>query len=212
MNSVVEVQLFTDGACWPNPGPGGWACILRHPESLTEMELSGSDPDSTNNRMEMQAVISGLEALKRKTRVAVYSDSAYVIQGATNWMKSWKKTNWKRTETKKINNKKTTLKVDVKNIDLWKRISQLIELHEVIFFQVRGHSGHIENERCDQLALTASRRQSGQRESRKSYIKEAWMEPIPVIADKPIEQPKKRKKNRKKKHYNSSEPELSFRS
>ncbi len=142
------VRLFTDGACKGNPGPGGWAYILDHPASETRREASGGDPDTTNNRMELQAVIEGLAALKRHTRVEVVTDSTYVAKGAKEWMPGWKKNGWRRRE-------KGAWK-PVKNDDLWKQLDELLARHEVEFTLVRGHTGHPENERCDELAVAAA--------------------------------------------------------
>jgi ribonuclease HI len=142
-----QVELYTDGACSGNPGPGGWAYVLRDPKTGKEQEASGGEPTTTNNRMELLAVIRGLEALKRPCRVRLCSDSNYVGQGLTRWMAGWKKRGWKRKEG-------STLK-PVKNVELWQRLDELIGRHEVSFTHVRGHSGHPENERCDALAVAA---------------------------------------------------------
>ena len=142
------ISLYTDGACRGNPGPGGWAYILRDSVTLQEREGSGGEPDTTNNRMELMAVIAGLSALTRPCRVDLHSDSKYVLQGLESWMHSWKKNNWRRRTSAGTQ--------PVKNDDLWKRLDQLISYHEVKFIHVRGHSGHLENERCDQLAVAAA--------------------------------------------------------
>lgn len=142
------VSLYTDGACRGNPGPGGWAYILRDSITQQEREGSGGETNTTNNRMELMAVIAGLSALKRACRVDLYSDSKYVLQGLETWMHSWKKNNWRRRTSEGTK--------PVKNDDLWKRLDQLIGFHSVKFNHVRGHSGHIENERCDQLAVAAA--------------------------------------------------------
>ena len=142
-----EVQLFADGACSGNPGPGGWAFILRHPASGKEMERSGGEPETTNNRMELTAVIRGLEALKRPTAVELITDSEYVGKGLTQWMAKWKANGWQRVEGQR--------KVPVKNEDLWRRLDDLLARHQLRFTHVRGHSGHPENERCDFLAVQA---------------------------------------------------------
>ena len=146
---AAEVQLFSDGACSGNPGPGGWGCILRHSTSGTEKELSGGAANSTNNQMEMMAVISGLESLTRATAVEVITDSKYVADGCTSWMPNWKKNGWKR--------KDGTRWVPVKNVELWQRLDGLLAKHRVRFTVVKGHSGHPENERCDELAVAAAR-------------------------------------------------------
>ena len=143
----AEVILFTDGACSGNPGPGGWAYILRHPETGRETEASGRDPDTTNNRMELTAAVEGLKQLKRPTRVELVTDSVYVGTGLSDWMPKWKKQGWKRKERGKL--------VPVKNEDLWREIDRLAAIHEVRFSHVAGHSGHPENERCDELAVAA---------------------------------------------------------
>ena len=133
------VEIFSDGACRGNPGPGGWGVLLR--AKGTERELYGGEADTTNNRMELTAVIRALEALKRPSRVQVYTDSLYVLKGISEWMRGWKRRGW-RTAGKK----------PLKNIDLWQRLDELAALHEVEWHWVRGHAGHPENERADQLA------------------------------------------------------------
>ncbi len=148
-STAAEVQLFSDGACSGNPGPGGWGCILRHRATGTEKELSGGAANSTNNQMEMMAVISGLESLTRPTAVEVITDSKYVADGCTSWMPNWKKNGWKR--------KDGTRWVPVKNVELWQRLDGLLAKHRVRFTVVKGHSGHPENERCDELAVAAAR-------------------------------------------------------
>lgn len=147
-SSKPEVILFTDGACSGNPGPGGWACILRHVPSGTEKELSGGGELTTNNQMELQAVISGLDALKRPTRVKVVTDSAYVRDGCTKWLPGWKKNGFQRREGKNLK--------PLKNEDFWRRLDILLAGHQVTFELVKGHSGHPENERCDVLAVEAT--------------------------------------------------------
>lgn len=142
------VQLFTDGACSGNPGPGGWAYILRHPASGTEKENSGGQRDTTNNQMELSAVIQGLAALTRTSEVEVVTDSEYVAKGAREWMPGWKKNGWKRKE-------KGSLK-PLKNAELWQQMDALLAKHQVRWTVIRGHSGHAENERCDQLAVAAA--------------------------------------------------------
>jgi ribonuclease HI len=133
------VQLFTDGACSGNPGPGGWGCILRF--KGVEKELSGGEPGTTNNRMEMKAVISGLAALKRSCTVEVYTDSQYVQKGISEWIWGWKKRGWKTADNK-----------PVKNADLWQELDALVRNHKVTWHWVKGHAGHPENERADALA------------------------------------------------------------
>jgi ribonuclease HI len=142
-----EVLLFTDGACSGNPGPGGWAFVLRHPKSGKELEKSGGEPETTNNRMELQAVIEGLSALNRPTSVEILSDSTYVLQGLSSWMAKWKANGWRRRQKNRL--------LEVKNVDLWKQLDALLHEHRVKFTHVRGHSGHPENERCDTLAVAA---------------------------------------------------------
>lgn len=142
------VKIFTDGACKGNPGPGGWACILRHPASGKERELSGGERETTNNRMELQAVIEGLSSLTRRTRVEVVTDSTYVAKGCQTWMHGWKANGWKRKEGKRLK--------PVLNVEHWQRLDALLPQHDVIFTVVKGHSGHAENERCDELAVAAA--------------------------------------------------------
>lgn len=142
------VQLFTDGACRGNPGPGGWGCILRHPASGTEKELSGGARDTTNNRMELQAVIEGLSRLSRKSRVEVVTDSRYVADGCQSWIHGWKRNGWRRKVGKQFK--------PVSNVEQWQQLDQLLSRHDVRFTVVRGHTGHPENERCDELAVAAA--------------------------------------------------------
>ena len=139
-----HVLLFTDGACSGNPGPGGWAYILRHPVTGKEREASGGDPDTTNHRMELRGVIEGLRALTAGSRVDVYSDSKYVLNGLAEWLDQWKARGW-RTASKK----------PVKNEDLWRILDELRTKHTLSFHWVKGHNEHPENERCDQLAVQA---------------------------------------------------------
>ncbi len=136
------VELYTDGACRGNPGPGGWGALLRFGE--VERELSGADPATTNNRMELTAVIRGLEALKRPCRVAVTTDSEYVRKGITEWIERWRRNGWRTADRK-----------PVKNEDLWRRLDELNALHAVEWHWVKGHAGHVENERADRLATGA---------------------------------------------------------
>jgi ribonuclease HI len=133
------VQLFTDGACSGNPGPGGWGCILRF--KGVEKELYGGENPTTNNRMEMLAVLSGLNALTRPCTVEVYTDSEYVKKGMTEWLRGWKARGWKTADKK-----------PVKNDDLWKALDEAASRHRVSWHWVRGHAGHPENERADELA------------------------------------------------------------
>jgi ribonuclease HI len=144
-----EVLLFTDGACSGNPGPGGWAFILRHVPSGKETESSGSIGETTNNRMELQAIIEGLKKLKRRSAVRVVTDSSYVKNGITQWIHGWKARGWMRKTSSGLK--------PVKNVDLWKELDQLINYHSATFEHIRGHAGHPENERCDELAVAAYR-------------------------------------------------------
>ena len=147
-SSLPFVQLFTDGACSGNPGPGGWAYILKHPASGKVVEASGGESCTTNNRMELQAVISGLEALKRRSSVEIVTDSEYVARGSREWLPGWKRNGWRRREGKKLK--------PLKNEEQWRKLDELLALHDVSFTVVRGHAGHIENERCDELAVAAA--------------------------------------------------------
>ena len=150
MPPTPEVQLFTDGACSGNPGPGGWAYLLRHPQSGKETEGSGGEPNTTNNRMELSAVIEGLAALKRPANVEVLTDSVYVGEGMSKWLPKWKANGWQRKHRGK--------NVPVKNEDLWRRLDQLLGIHAVQYTRVAGHSGHAENDRVDQLAVEAAKK------------------------------------------------------
>jgi ribonuclease HI len=136
---LKEVEIFTDGACRGNPGPGGWGALLRYDGS--EKNLYGGEPETTNNRMELMAAIEGLVALKQRCRVVLTTDSEYVRQGITSWLENWKKRGWK-----------TASKKPVKNIDLWQRLESEAARHEMEWRWVKGHSGHRENEIADQLA------------------------------------------------------------
>lgn len=142
--SIPQVLLFTDGACSGNPGPGGWAYILKHPASGSEREDSGGERETTNNRMELMAVIQGLTALRSRSKVELWSDSQYVLNGLKEWMDSWKKKGWKTADKK-----------PVKNQDLWMQLDELKTKHDITFHWVRGHNNHPENERCDELAVKA---------------------------------------------------------
>jgi ribonuclease HI len=136
---VADVEIFTDGACRGNPGPGGWGVVLRY--GRHEKELYGGEPDTTNNRMELMAAIKGLESLTRGCKVRVTTDSVYVRSGITEWLPNWKKRGWKTAAGK-----------PVKNLDLWQRLDQAAQAHDVSWHWVKGHSGHPENERADALA------------------------------------------------------------
>lgn len=137
--AVKAVDIFTDGACSGNPGPGGWGAILRWGDA--EKELCGGEADTTNNRMELTAAIQALEALKRPLVVNLYTDSEYVKNGITKWIHGWKAKGWKTAEKK-----------PVKNADLWQRLDAAQARHQIQFHWVRGHAGHPENERADELA------------------------------------------------------------
>jgi ribonuclease HI len=136
---MMTVEVFTDGACRGNPGPGGWGAVLRYGDH--EKELFGGEAQTTNNRMEMTAVIRSLQALKRECRVVVTTDSMYVKQGITQWLQGWKRRGWRKAD-----------KSPVKNVDLWKQLDELVSCHDVEWRWVKGHAGHAENERADQLA------------------------------------------------------------
>ncbi len=136
---MKQVEIFTDGACRGNPGPGGWGVLLRY--NGVERKLYGGEPETTNNRMELTAAIQGLDALKEPCRVTLTTDSVYVKNGITSWMPGWKQKNW-RTAGRK----------PVKNVDLWQRLDELNQRHQVKWAWVKGHSGHRENEIADQLA------------------------------------------------------------
>lgn len=137
-----KVEIYTDGACQGNPGPGGWGVILRY--KGVEKELSGYDSATTNNRMELQAAIEGLASLKRSMKADVFTDSQYLRNGITKWLFQWKKNNWRLSNNKPVKNK-----------DLWEKLESLIEIHQVEWHWVRGHAGHPENERADILARQA---------------------------------------------------------
>jgi ribonuclease HI len=143
-----HVEIFTDGACSGNPGPGGWGAILR--AKGKEKELSGSEKQTTNNRMELMAVIGALEALTRPCRVTITTDSQYVMKGMTEWLPGWKARNWK-----------TAARKPVKNAELWQRLEQAVSPHQVEWQWVRGHDGHEENERADRLAVAAREQLAG---------------------------------------------------
>jgi ribonuclease HI len=134
---ALPVEIFTDGACSGNPGPGGWGAVLRY--KGTEKELSGGERATTNNRMEMMAAIMALETLKRPSKVELHTDSTYLRDGIMKWIHGWKRNGWKA-------------KQPVKNVDLWQRLELAIERHDVTWHWVKGHAGHPENERADALA------------------------------------------------------------
>ena len=137
---MKRVEIFTDGACSGNPGAGGWGAILRY-NDVTK-EISGGEALTTNNRMELTAVISALSALKEACNITLYTDSRYVMDGIEQWISKWKQNGWKTA------NKKSP----VKNIELWQKLDELCQKHQIRFVWVKGHAGHTENERCDELA------------------------------------------------------------
>lgn len=140
------VEIFTDGACSPNPGPGGWGALLRYGE--TEKTLSGNASWTTNNRMELTAVVEAIRALKRPCRLAIHTDSRYLKDGITNWIHKWKRNGWQ-----------TSTGTPVKNRDLWLALDEAGQFHSIDWHWVKGHAGHPENERCDELARAALRQQ-----------------------------------------------------
>jgi ribonuclease HI len=142
MTDYPRVAIYTDGACLNNPGPGGWGALLRF--NRHEKEISGSEHNTTNNRMELTATIKALETLKRPCKVDLYTDSQYVRRGITEWMVKWKAKGWK-----------TAKKKPVKNQELWMALDKAVGRHEITWHWVRGHAGHRENERVDQLARRA---------------------------------------------------------
>ena len=142
VSAPKSVDIFTDGACSGNPGPGGWGAILRYGE--VEKELSGGEPLTTNNRMELMAAIAALEALKRPSTVRLHTDSAYLRNGIMQWLKGWKRNGWKTADKK-----------PVKNVDLWQRLEAALGEHRIEWIWVKGHAGHPENERADELARNA---------------------------------------------------------
>ncbi len=140
-----RVELYTDGACSGNPGPGGGAYILKHTGSGRVQEHWGGERSSTNNRMELTSVLKGLRALKRRSRLFLYSDSQYVCRGLSEWLDQWKARGWRRPGNAKI-----------KNLELWKKLDELRQTHDLTCQWIRGHDDHPENERCDQLAVAAA--------------------------------------------------------
>jgi ribonuclease HI len=138
-----KVEIFTDGACKGNPGPGGWGAIIRY--GGHEREMSGGEPATTNNRMEMMAIIKALDALTRPCDVALHTDSKYVLDGMTKWIHGWKRNGWKTADRK-----------PVKNAELWQELITIAAPHKIDWIWVRGHNGHVENERADQLASAAA--------------------------------------------------------
>jgi len=144
VNELPLVEIATDGACKGNPGPGGWGAVLRF--GATEKDLSGGEPDTTNNRMELTAAIEALNALKRPCRVKLSTDSRYVMDGLTKWLKGWQKNGWKTADKK-----------PVKNADLWQALIAAAAPHRIEWTWVKGHAGHPDNERADKLASDAAR-------------------------------------------------------
>lgn len=142
MTGKAQVVIYTDGACSGNPGPGGWAAILTYGDTCKE--ISGGEPETTNNRMELTAAIAALDALKRPARVELHTDSSYLKDGITKWINGWKRNGW-RTADKK----------PVKNVELWRRLDEARKRHQIDWRWVKGHAGHPENERADELAREA---------------------------------------------------------
>jgi len=145
MSQLPDVELYTDGACSGNPGPGGWGALLRY--GAVEKELCGGEIMTTNNRMELMGAISGLEALKKPAKVKLYTDSIYVKDGITKWLKGWKARGWLTADKK-----------PVKNMELWQRLEAATLIHKIDWLWVKGHSGHPENDRVDQLARDGIRK------------------------------------------------------
>lgn len=141
MTNLPKVEIFTDGACSGNPGPGGWAAILR--SGSKEMEISGGEKETTNNRMEVQAALEALRCLKKPSQVRFHTDSSYLLNGATSWLEDWKKRNWKRKHGQ------------LQNIDLWKEMDVELAKHQIEWIWVKGHAGNPMNERVDELARRA---------------------------------------------------------
>lgn len=140
------VEIYSDGACSKNPGPGGWACILKHKSH--ELKLSGSEPETTNNRMELTAIIRALQALKKTCKLKIFTDSKYIVDSINNgWAQKWQQNNWIKS------NKQKAL-----NPDLWQQILSLIKQHQTEFIWVKGHNGHPENELCDKMAVSEYRK------------------------------------------------------
>jgi ribonuclease HI len=149
LSKSTSWELFTDGACEGNPGPGGWAFILRNPADAKEFRDSGGERETTNNRMELTSVIRGLEAINGSSEIRLVTDSQYVSKGISEWMPGWKKKGWKRVVNGKLK--------PVANEDLWRRLDELLANHRVTCQWVRGHAGHPENEECDRMAVEAIR-------------------------------------------------------
>lgn len=143
MKYKYEVDIYTDGACKGNPGPGGWAAVLLVKDPPAKKVIQGGQLQTTNNQMEIKAIIEGIKALKLPSKVNIYSDSNYVVQGATEWLDGWRKNNWK-----------TSFKKPVKNVELWKELDNLLSTkgHDVTFYWIKAHNGHPENEEADSIA------------------------------------------------------------
>ena len=143
MKYKYEVDIYTDGACKGNPGPGGWAAVLLVKDPPAKKVIQGGQLQTTNNQMEIKAIIEGIKALKMPSKVNIYSDSNYVVQGATEWLDGWRKNNWK-----------TSSKKPVKNVELWKELDNLLSTkgHDVTFYWIKAHNGHQENEEADSIA------------------------------------------------------------
>ena len=142
---MKKVSIYTDGACSGNPGPGGWGAVLVYGD--VEKDISGSEADTTNNRMEMTAILEALKSLKSPCEVELYTDSKYVLQGMTEWIIGWKARGWKTADKK-----------PVKNVDLWQKLEEQVARHQVNWHWVKGHNGHDMNERADMLATSAIKR------------------------------------------------------
>ncbi len=141
VEKLPSADLFTDGACIGNPGPGGWAYIIKFPDRVKPIVMAGAERQTTNNRMELSAVIQGLRRLGPAHRVHLYSDSEYVLKGIKEWMDGWKKRGWRKADKK-----------PVLNVELWQELDELRHLHDIHTHWIRGHTGHPENELCDQMA------------------------------------------------------------
>lgn len=145
---MKKIQLITDGACIGNPGPGGWACILRYGDK--KKELFGCEPQTTNNRMELEAAVQGLGALKEACQVEIVTDSEYLKNGITTWIHGWKRNGWRKADKSPVLNK-----------DLWERLDALVAKHQTQWTWTKGHASHTDNNRCDELATQAARTQTG---------------------------------------------------
>lgn len=156
MNELTHVEIATDGACKGNPGPGGWAAIVR--SGGHEKEVSGGERETTNNRMEMLAVIEGLKSLKRPCRVTLSTDSRYVLDGLTKWVIGWQRNGWK-----------TASKQPVKNEDLWRALLEAVKPHQIEWVWVKGHAGHPDNERADKLACAEALTFAGSRAAARPF-------------------------------------------